>query len=101
MNPFLMLNLPLDATDAQIRDAYLQGVKEFPPDADPIQFQAIAAAYEAIKDQDRRHNYYLWNRAPHADSPLDAAIRYGRLRRRLTPLSFEAMKDFLRSCSKT
>lgn len=101
MNPYLVLGVPPDADDQAIRRAYLAAVKLAPPDLEPKRFQAVTAAYEQIKDETSRHRHTLFNTTPPGDSPLDVFVRYAQLRRQTHPLPFEAMKNFLRSCSKT
>ena len=49
-DPFLILGLPREATEAEIRARYLELVKQFPPDRAPDQFREIRAAFEAAKD---------------------------------------------------
>ena len=78
----------------------MAGIKEATPDSHPERFQQVSQAYETIKDERRRLNFYLFSTAPAGDSPLDALLRYLRARPRLKPLPFDAMKEFLRSCSK-
>ena len=51
---YLTLNLPMDATDAEIRERYLQLVRQFPPEKEPERFQRITEAFEGIKDVRRR-----------------------------------------------
>ena len=101
MNPHLVLGVPRDADDARIRRAYLDAVKEATPETHPARFKEIAAAYEKIKDETSRHRYELFNTECPGESPLDVFLRPARLATRPAPLSFEAMKELLRSCSKT
>jgi len=49
-DPFLILGLPREATEAEIRARYLELVKQFPPDRAPDKFREIRAAFEAAKD---------------------------------------------------
>jgi len=63
-NPFLVLEVPEDADDAAIRSAYLGLVRRHPPESHPEQFQAIAQAYEAIKDADKRAQLLLFGHIP-------------------------------------
>ncbi len=48
---FLTLGLSGDATDEQIREAYLRMVKKHPPEKDPEHFRKVNDAYEALKDR--------------------------------------------------
>lgn len=53
-NPWSVLGVSLDADDAQVRAAYLAGVKRHPPDRDPDAFERIRDAYERLRDPSRR-----------------------------------------------
>jgi len=56
-----MLNVAVDASDDEIKQAYLQKVKDYPPDRDQQQFQLIHQAYESIKDHKSRISYTLFS----------------------------------------
>ena len=58
-NPWSVLGLGLDATDAEIRAAYLDGVKRHPPDRDAAAFERTRDAYERIRDPRRRISLML------------------------------------------
>lgn len=49
-----VLEIPLNATDDEIRAAYLRKVKEYPPDRSPEKFEQIRDAYESLRDPRRR-----------------------------------------------
>jgi DnaJ-class molecular chaperone len=49
-NAFDILGLPANADDAQIRQRYLELVREFPPDRAPERFAEIREAFDALKD---------------------------------------------------
>lgn len=49
-DPFLVLGLPQDAGEVEVRSRYLELVKQFPPDREPQKFREIRAAFEACKD---------------------------------------------------
>lgn len=51
---YLILNLPQSADDETIRGRYLELVKTYTPESDPVMFRRITAAYEALKDERRR-----------------------------------------------
>ena len=70
MNPFLVLNVPPDASDAVIRTAWLQALQAAPPERDPLRFQAVQEAYTAIKDERSRANWHMTHHEPPAESPL-------------------------------
>ena len=51
---YLALRLPFPTTDEQVRRAYLEMVKRFPPERFPAEFGRITEAYEALQDETRR-----------------------------------------------
>jgi hypothetical protein len=59
VDPWSVLGLGLDADDAQIRAAYLAGVKRHPPDRDPDAFERVRDAYESIREPSRRISLML------------------------------------------
>lgn len=73
--PYEILGVAAEASDAEIKQAYLHKVKDNPPDRDQARFQAIHKAYEAIKDRKSRLNYDLFH-VPEADfdALLDQAL---------------------------
>ena len=52
-----ILNVKRDADLKEIRVAYSKLVKKYPPERYPDEFNLIAKAYEALKDEDFRNNY--------------------------------------------
>lgn len=59
--PYQELNVTVQATDAEIKQAYLQKVRENPPDRDQQRFQQIQSAYQSIKDAKSRASYELFD----------------------------------------
>lgn len=75
-SPFEILEVAEQATDAEIKHAYLQKVRSNPPDRDQAVFQQIQEAYETIKDENSRLNYALFNLQPaDFDGLLNRAFR--------------------------
>ncbi len=101
MNPYLILGVTPQATDADIRAAYLDAVKQATPDTNPVRFQAVCTAYEKIKDPARRLEYLLFNQDCPGDSPLEAVVRCAQTRRPPVPLPMAAMKEYLRLWTKS
>jgi len=99
MNPYCVLGVSPAADDRTIRKAYLDGVKAASPDTDPQRFQALSQAYEKIKDESHRLEYYLFHKDCPGSSPLDVLLRYAQLQTRTAPLPFSKMKEFLRACA--
>lgn len=53
-DPYAVLGLDRRAGDMAIRRAYAQQVKQFPPEREPEAFRKIRAAYEQLRDPERR-----------------------------------------------
>lgn len=49
-NPYETLGVAPQASDADIRNRYLQLVREFPPDRAPERFAQIRSAYDELRD---------------------------------------------------
>ena len=82
-NPFDLLGVAEDAGDDAIKKAYLQRVREHPPERNPDRFQAIRAAYEAIKTPKHRLSYRLFHQeTPDLAELAVTALRPGDTRRR-------------------
>src|SRR5512142_2394000 len=101
MNPYLLLDVTRSADDPTIRWAYLQAIKQATPETQPERFRMLTEAYETIKDETSRYRYELFHKDVPGDSPLDVVLRRARLGPPPKPLNYEAMKEYLRSCSKT
>ena len=100
MNPYLVLNVPMDADDKTIRNAYLTAVKAAAPDRNPDRFQAVADAYERIKTERSWLKYLLFDTTCSGDSPLEAIQKSLAHMPPPKPLSFDSMKELLRNCAK-
>ncbi|MDB6171046.1 MAG: molecular chaperone DnaJ [Chthoniobacteraceae bacterium] len=98
MNPFLILRLSPDATDADIRRAYLDGIRQCPPERDAERFQAISQAYEQIRDESKRLQYRLFDMTSPGMTLGEVVQKYCVAVSPPKPLEFELMKTFLRSC---
>lgn len=74
-SPYQLLGVAEQSTDAEIKQAYLQRIKDNPPDRDQKRFQQIQQAYETIKDGDSRLQFALFH-LPEADFDdlLDSAF---------------------------
>ena len=74
--PYDRLGINTDANDNDVKQAYLQQVKNNPPDRDQEKFLLIHNAYLQVKDEKSRLSYDLFT-LPSADfnSVLDAALR--------------------------
>jgi len=97
-NPFDILGVADDATDEAIKKAYLQQVRQYPPERSPEQFQLIRAAFDAIKTQQQRLKYQLFYHEPPAlNALLERCLQMGTSQQRPTPELFtQALADSLK-----
>ncbi|MFH0945428.1 MAG: J domain-containing protein [Planctomycetota bacterium] len=58
-DPLDILGLSAEASDEEIRAAYLRKVKEYPPDRHPAEFERIRDAHELLRDPRRRADFLL------------------------------------------
>jgi hypothetical protein len=49
-DPYAVLGVARDASEAEVRARYLELVKQYPPEQNPDAFRAVRAAFEAAKD---------------------------------------------------
>jgi len=68
MDPSTILEVSWDASEEEIRAAYLRKVKEHPPERSPEEFERIRDAYEMLRDPRNRMRHML--RSSDADAPL-------------------------------
>jgi len=71
-DPREILGVEVDASEEQIRAAYLRKVKEFPPEREPAEFERIRDAYEILRDPHRRIAHLLFSIDPSA--PLASLV---------------------------
>ncbi len=71
--PWDILDVNVDAAPQEIRRAYLEKIKRYPPDEHPTQFERIRDAYEAVKDPRRRAEQLLFSGSP--KMPLKDLVR--------------------------
>lgn len=63
-DPAAVLGVTPDASDEDVRAAYLAKVREHPPDRAPEQFERIRDAYELLRDPRRRMRHRLFAADP-------------------------------------
>jgi DnaJ-class molecular chaperone len=96
MNPYDLLGVAPDDDDTTVRNAYLEAVRRFPPEHCPEQFSAVNEAYQAIKDEDSRLRYLLFDTQSTVASPMDAVRQHFSLRRRRVPPDYKTLMHTLR-----
>ncbi len=99
LNPFLVLNVPVTASDAEIRLAWQRAVQACPPEKDGERFQAVQEAYEAIRDERCRWRWHLFHEDSPGDSPVAALRRVVRLTTGHRPLPAAALRSLVRAAA--
>ena len=101
MNPYIVLDVPLDAEDKQIRRAYLEAIKVATPEADPRRFQTLNKAYQSIKDKPARCKYSITDTSLPGQSPMDAVLRFAQNHLVNHPLPLNTLLEHLKKCAKS
>ena len=83
---YLALDLPVSATDDEIRRRYLELVRAHPPSHDPERFQRVSNAFEALKDLRSRIDTDLFGTGAYEDFEMAIeALAHARMTRRRAP----------------
>lgn len=69
IDAYAVLDLPRTATAEEIKRAYFQNVRRFPPEQEPEKFQQIRRAYELLRDPKQRSLTDLFLLQPPPDLP--------------------------------
>jgi curved DNA-binding protein CbpA len=94
--PFDTLGVTEDATDEAIKKAYLQKVRQYPPERAPEQFQNIRAAFDAIKTRQQRLKYQLFYSEPQSlNTLLERGIQTGTPQRPTEELFTQTLAESL------
>jgi DnaJ-domain-containing protein 1 len=79
MNANEILGVRANATEEEIRAAYLSKVKEFPPDRSPEEFESIRDAYDTLRNPRQRARAMLLS--TDFAAPLVSLLDGNKLRR--------------------
>ena len=101
MNPYIVLNVPLDADNKQIRRAYLEAIKVATPEGHPRRFQTLSRAYQSIKDKSARCKYSITDTSLPGQSPVDAVLRFAQHHLVNHPLPLNTLLEYLNKCAKS
>ena len=85
-DPYAVLGLPMHAGEAEIRQRYLELVRQHPPDQAPERFAAIRAAYDEVRDPRRGLETRLFATSSSDSLEAIAADLRGRLTAARLPL---------------
>jgi DnaJ-class molecular chaperone len=67
-NPQNTLGVPQDAGPSEIRAAYLNKIKEYPPEKFPVEFERVRDAYTMLSDARYRTRLMLRSADPEAST---------------------------------
>ncbi len=98
MTPYEILGVAPHADDKAIRSAYLELIKTHSPDRAPERFKEIAGAYESVRDEKKRLEYYLFNIDVPINRPFEALSLQTQGAGRRKPPDFDTLKELLRQC---
>jgi curved DNA-binding protein CbpA len=94
-DPYAVLGITPESDDESIRKRYLELVKQFSPEQHPQRFATIRAAYDAVRDLNRRVAYQLFE-AGRKDS-IDQIIEEIACRTPRRRFSLQTLMDNLRT----
>jgi len=89
---YKILDVAMTADDAEVKQAYLRLVKDNPPDRDQEKFQAIHAAYSAIKDHKSRVSYSVFTLP---DMSFDTLINRALATEKNSPINADVLTQLL------
>lgn len=94
--PFDILGVTENASDEAIKKAYLQKVRQYPPERSPEQFQRIRGAFEAIQNLQQRLKYQLFHHeTPSLNALLERGLRTGEPQRPTEDMLTQALRQCL------
>jgi len=99
MNPYLVLDLPPDAGDGDVRSAYQRLLRKYPPEHRPEQFQKIQEAYGLLRTSRERWRWKLLHLQDQRSGPVEALEEFARLPARMRPPGAKPFLALLKSCA--
>lgn len=73
-DPYYLLGVDREADDAGVRKAYLERIRQWPPEHYPERFQEISQAYTLIQTRKKRLEFQLFHRELADLAPLKGAM---------------------------
>ena len=99
MNPFVVLNVSIHCTDAEVRAAYHALLRRYPPEQRPDEFQMIQEAYQSLRSERDRWTWRVLNLKKEQSGPIEILEKFVHLPGRCKPPGAPAFRDFLKACS--
>lgn len=90
--PYLVLDVPENASDEKIRKAYQRKVRECPPERDAEAFSAVQQAYEHLKNAENRARIKLFGLSDFPDTLAELVPDLPQ-RRKIIPMH-QWLKEF-------
>lgn len=107
-DPYAMLGMAPTATDAEIKQAYFAQVRAHPPESDPQAFKLIRAAYERLRNPEKRLEadmlrVQVWPEPAlpaelKMEPALDLSVAAGDVIRAARALTEMSRRDFREDC---
>jgi curved DNA-binding protein CbpA len=94
-----VLDVPVTATDEEVRAAYQKLLRRFTPEHRPEEFQLIQEAYQELRSARDRWRWRLLHLPKEREGPLAALESFARLPGRARPPGAAAFNSFLRGCA--
>ena len=76
VDPYRVLGVERQAAETEIKRAYFQLVRQFPPEREPEKFQEIRAAYESLRNAEQRAEVDLFLLQPPTPLPKRRSPSY-------------------------
>lgn len=95
-NPYKVLGVQVNTTDEEIRKAWLEKVKQFPPERYPDKFKEIRDAYETIGNDTNRLRNFLFSTDLYIGSPFEALTQEIEDPSKRKPPSIDEFKDIMK-----
>jgi curved DNA-binding protein CbpA len=73
-DPYAVLAVSPDASDAEVKQAYFAQVRAHPPESDPQTFKRIRAAYEQLRSPEKRLDADMLRLQPWPEPPLPSSL---------------------------
>jgi hypothetical protein len=99
-NPYTILGVDPKAGDEEIRKAWLDKVRKFPPETAPEKFREIRQAYDAISTHTLRLRRYLFSTDCDIDDPLEALTAQLEQPANRRPPPFGELQAMINHCVK-
>ena len=93
INPYQILQVAADADDEEIRKAYLDQLRNYPPEHYPERFRQIREAFELLGNKRKRRDFFLFHVTQPDLTPLVQHLQ----KRKISPepLTAEAFHNHL------